>query len=220
MKKLFYVLSVFLFCVFVLASCQTSNLSLVKKNLSEESIHIYSGKTELYYVTLTTGKREEPYQVDGVSRKKVEFAVVNITFFKAQSKATVEFEISINGNISNHLAEKNPITNTYMFDLEMHLAETHQILLTTSKQQAELTCKSSTFNVDHNKAIEIGTELLKDKIDFVLEKKGSFEVFLKLATAPNNYDDKFVWYFYLQSNIAISSVVVIDSMNPSIYSIL
>lgn len=220
MKKFFYLIGLILFSVCVFASCQTSLLNKVKNNISEESQTIFSGKSENYYVTLTSGKREEPYKFDGISRKKVDFGVINITFFHALNHKTIEFEIEINQKKEVCLADKNFITNSYMFDLEKKVLQNANIKIIVLNKEVSLSCKSNDFVVDYSSAIEKGVEQVKDKINLIIEKKANFEVFLKLATPPNNFDDVFVWYFYLQSDIAISSVVVIDCMSGDVSSTL
>lgn len=220
MKKFFYVLGIVLFSVCLFASCQSSILSKVKKNLSEESQIVFSGKNENFYVTYTSGKREEPYQVDGISKKKVDFGVVSITFYHPLKEMTTEIMVSIDSNQTNHLAEKNPITNSFMLDTQKKVLPNSKITITVKDQQIELTCKSDTFVVDYTKAIENGTNYLYDNIESILSKKGNFEVFLKLATAPNNYDDVFVWYFFLKSDIGISAVAMISTTQEGVFSIL
>lgn len=219
MKKFFYILGTVLFSACIFVSCQTSLLNKVNENLSEISQTIFSGKTETFYVTLTSGKREEPYNFDGFSRKKVAFSVVSINFFNAFESPTLEFEITIEDKTTTHLAEKNLITNSYLFDLEKTVLPQTKIEINVFNQKTELTCKSSDFVVDYNKAIEIGTQHLKENFDSILNKNGNFEVFLKLAIAPYSFNDVFVWYFILQSDIGISAIAIIDCIDESVYSL-
>lgn len=219
MKKFFYILGAVLFSACVFVSCQTSLLNKVNNNLSEISQTIFSGKSENFYATLTSGKREEPYNLDGISRKKVDFSVVSINFFLALDSPTLEFEITIKDKTTKHIAEKSMVTNSYLFDLEKKLLPETAVEISVLNTKTVLSCKSNDFAVDYNKAVEIGTEHLQKKLDLILNKNGSFEVFLKLATAPNSFDDVFVWYYILQSDIGIGAIAIVDCMEESVYSL-
>ena len=54
----------------------------MQENLSEYRKVLYVASTPNFDATFTTGKREEPYLLNGVSEKKVEYGVLTVKFNK------------------------------------------------------------------------------------------------------------------------------------------
>jgi hypothetical protein len=219
MKKFFYLLGIMLFSLCVLVSCSSLPNKKVKANISEESHILFSGQNASFYATITVGVREEPYDFNGISNKKVDFSVISLSFFKKNDLRVIECQIEVNGKTSQHILEKNLITGAFMFDLEKYIKADSKIQITALSESATLVCKSQEFLVDYKTAIEIATKNLQAELDEIYENKDArFEVFLKLATNTEKYDDTFVWYFILKSTIEVSATVVIETMQENSFS--
>lgn len=179
-----------------LFGCGTNTLSRVQKNTAELTKVFYMGEGENFYVTLSSGEREENYAVDGVCNKAVPYALVSLHDDAAGGKELVEATISLDGQAQEIELEKGAVSSAYMFDLEKELSGNEAIEITYNGQTITLENKSKDFGVNFEQALEIAATELSDKI--LLARNGSklnAECYLRVLDQKANNFDEIFWCF-------------------------
>ena len=217
MKKIFYIVGAFLFAMCFLIACSYSLSSQVKDSISEESNFLYFGDCDLFYVTLTSGMREEPYLHDGKSMPKQNFAVICVTFYENVTGELLPFDIVINDNHLEGSLEKNPFSANYMTDLEIVLDNTATIKFSSQQQELSLICKSDDFQTTSKDAIQLALEHLNDDLLSMFKNtKFNAECYLKIINNPHQNKNVFFWYFTIKSPTTTVATIIIDTMSKTV----
>ena len=94
MKKIIYFIMLLASTLF-LTACGGTPLELCKQNLSEVRYNVFAGNTDNYTATFMSGKRENPYVVNGKHEKVVDFGLLTVTF-TGDSPLTANYVLTIN----------------------------------------------------------------------------------------------------------------------------
>ena len=218
MKKLFYIVGVFLFgCCFLIA-CSYSMSSQIKNNISELSTLLFVGEHDEFYATLTCGLREEPYLFDGKSQEKTHFSVLTITLFQPQTLPTLTYHIVIDGKEYDGELDRNTLKANYMTDLALSVAENAQITLLFNDNEISLQCFSNGFQTNSTQAINLAIENLNDELLSEFDD-GNFhgECYLRILNDPIQNKNVFFWHFSLINGSGKSvATVIIDTASSTI----
>lgn len=130
-----------LIAVFLFSGCSNFN-SHFEKNISEIHTSLFSAEDKNFFTTLSLGKRENPYIVDGQSRELVEFAVLTVypQEVKPQSN-NVNYVLTTNAKKYNGNFEVNPFDNSFVVDLEHIETDFSDITVAFIVDQIEYTYK-------------------------------------------------------------------------------
>ena len=192
MKK--FLLLGFIPCFMLLSGCSVNFVELAKENMSEITTAYFYGKCEEFEISLSSGKREEPYVYDGKNSDVCDFSLVVMNLDSDKDSEVVTF--SINGEAISQVLEFNMMTGTYMVDLEREIQEDAIISVKYGNVQINLECKSKNFTVDVNKAIEIGVnEFVEDIEKMLVKSELKAECYLKVLDNLSNGYDKCFWCF-------------------------
>ena len=181
-------------CCFLLGGCSTNYIQMTKDNMSEMTTSYFYGECQDFRVSLSSGEREEPYVYDGVSKEKCEFALINIDLSSTRDKESITF--TIDGQADSVVVEYNPITSTFMADLEKKVEKESVISVKYGNTEISLSQSVKDFAIDCDKAIEVGVNEFNEEISSLIQS-GQFkgECYLKiLDKLTNNYEDPF-WCF-------------------------
>lgn len=220
MKK-FIVLLTLLLTIFTFGGCGTME-EYIKNNMSEIRQNIFDGTSGSFYVTLSSGMRENPYLSDGVHNKTVEFGVIELELFdKLYSGEKLEYTAKIDDKEISGILERNPFTGSFMDDIEMIINDDAKIEINIKYGNGEiinLENKSKNWEIDYEKALEIGVKKITEKLS-ELNKKPSGEGYLKII---NNYTagKKYFWYFNFKTADLKSYSLVIDTATGSILAMI
>ena len=189
MKK-YLLCFVFIFTLFGFFGCQKNS---IKNNMSE--------KTEIYFFarcgagkgSISVGKREQPYIINGTHTKNVDFSLIILKFNKIFEKE-IEAEINVNKKKDKIILELNPLNSSYMMDLGYALNKDDEISISFQEYTFDFENIGNDFQVDSAKAIEIGQKHFEDVITN-LTSKNSFngECYLKVMTRDD--EEKLYWLF-------------------------
>ena len=181
-------------CCLMFAGCSPNYIQMTKDNMSEITEVYFYGECNDYKVSLSSGQREEPYVYDGVSKESCKFALINMELSSSRDKESVTF--TINGEANTVVVEYNPITSTYMADLEKVVEKESVISVKYGNTEISLNQSSNNFAVDYNKAIEIGVNEFNEEIISLVQKDElKAECYLKvLDKLTNSYEEPF-WCF-------------------------
>lgn len=209
MKKI-GVLALCLAPLLLIAGCggSISRQNAVIENMSE--------KSEVYFTTegdisasICSGQREDEYGYDGISHKKLDFALLVADLDSACDEM---ISLKINDVESQVLLEYDYRTGKHMADLQKKLSGEEKISLTYMNHNVNFVNKSSEFGVDSAKAISIGTEALGEFIDSLIDGKNfAGECYLKIMDDVSDDTNEVYWLFSVCSksgemkNVAIST---------------
>ena len=206
-KKLFLLLTIFVVAV-SLVGCGNSTYELVRKNMSEITRVYFYGESDDFCCSISSGEREKIYMMDGKISENVDFALISLSVAKQTTDKIIKINLSINGDQTVEELEINPLNSQYMLDLEQKFDGTEKITIEFDGQQLDLTAISNDFEVDSNKALEIASNELKDKI--LLKKNFNHlnaEGYLRVLDKKANGFEQTYWCY---------SILNVDEENYSI----
>jgi len=218
MKKKLTIFLMLIVSVFSLVACGKSEINL-NQNLIEERNSLFTANDEIYTVTLSSGKREQDYALDGVVNPLVDFAVLTLSRNNSNPLAndTYSYTISINENVYSGELIKSPTDNSYSVDLEICIPAdaviNAKIDFTGYRFDKNLENVSNNFNIDKNKAIEIATNELKTELqNLISTKNNSFEVVMKLLKDHSDSELKtYYWYIGIVATNGETLGILIDT---------
>lgn len=207
MKKI--VLVLMLFCIgFTCFACGTTTEDLVKKNMSELTKVYYFGENDNFYCSLSSGQRESEYLMNGKSEESVDFSLLSLNLANPISAKAIKVDVTIDGQTNQAELEINSLNSAYLVDLEKELTGEEQISITYEGETLKMECLSKNFAVDYEKALNIASVEMEDKINLKKTYNSlNAECYLRvLDKKANNFDGTF-WCF---------TVLNVDNENYSI----
>lgn len=200
-------------------ACGKKTEDYVRENMSEKTETYFYGETPEVYATLSSGKRENKYLMNGISEKKVDFSLLTLNFYNETFGNGINVKVVIDGAESTKFLELNTLNNTYMIDLETKFSGKEEISVEYMEEKITLENVSKDFKVGANKAIEIASKELSKFI--MKEKKMSSlnaECYLRvLDKRANNFQDMF-WVFTVVNTKNENYSVVISTVDGSVLS--
>ena len=210
-------LYVFLFCLSVMLfsfGCSKDFEQIVFENISEEVETYFCGVGD-FKAKLSSGQREEPYTYNGKRSALVDFAVLSV--FCDCDKSMISVDVVINGQIETKILELNTINGEFVVDLEKKINESDVVLLKYGGSELTLECKSKDFQINSQKALDIGIGIFKEDLNKLVSKNELLaEVYLRvLDNAKDNFNRAY-WYFYIYAVNNQTYSCVIDVMTGDI----
>ena len=190
MKRILIFLFLFIFPI-ALTACGNANENLIKNNMSEITQDYFFGENDNYSVSLSCGKREEPYLLNGKSEKKVDFSLIVLKDkHQLLNKNFVEANFINNGENVNICLQYNPFNNCYMYDLGYKVSKEMAFQLNAEIIQFE----KINFNIDSQNAIKISCKMFEDLIEnYKTDGKLYAEFYLKVL--GDKQGDNLYWCF-------------------------
>lgn len=214
MKKVKLIVAVFLAAVLCIgfAGCADSEDKAIENAISEIRTDSYRGKGEIFSVTLSTGKREQPYAADGVSNDLVEFAVLTVTP-KNSMGGEFSYSFSVNGKDYSGVFSETPYGISYAVDLKETLPSVREITVNinadTASEQIVLTNVLTENSISAEDALEKAKTEFADVLDGLISNgKLNAEIYIKLLNDRSNHDSKYYWYVAIVNKEAYYAVVI------------
>ena len=195
-----------------ISSCsRRSFLQLALDNLSETRLYMKQSETVGFRVQFFAGMREDPYEVNGISEKKVAFSIINLEpRSKIIDTEEIEGTLKIGEELLPVTLERNPHGTNFACDIEKLIeAEKDLVLTLTISESAEV------FNLTHampedaitwERALEIATDHVQSQI----KRAGKFECYIKIVESPVKDGGSF-WYIRFVPQKGDNFFVVIDA---------
>lgn len=179
---------------FLLGGCSPNKLEVVRENISEITYDYFYGKCDEFEIAISSGEREEPYSYDGQTSPKCDFALAVVRLDSTKEREMLTF--SINGDAESQIFEYNIMTGTFMYDFERRFSADDVIAVKYGNTQITLDNISKEFEIDCEKAFEIGVSTFDEEISSLFEKEDfKAECYLKiLDNLSNNFDNRY-WCF-------------------------
>ncbi len=212
MKKWILTL-VLVFIPFFMCSCGGPNLEAqCKNNISDIRYNFFSGESDSWNISLTTGKRESPYVLDGKSEQLVDFGILSITPKNLDIYGVFTYLIEIDDLKFEGEFEKSPFDNSFAADIGSMCSNEAEIFVYISDGQNEevgkLSCISKEFFVDAETSLQICINEYSEDIKEFLSNC-EFEIYIKIITDMNSVsNDKFWYVMFLKDNGEFFSFIV------------
>jgi len=218
MKKNFKktLIIIFLFVPVLISGCSSNINLIIQERLSEVRFNQFVAYNEKVYVKFTSGFREDPYVLNGISENKKEFGVITVKFLTEIENKNIEpsFVITINGMDFDGTFELNPFDQTYVQDIETYVLNDSicsiKIMWNEFNFESILNNISNSFNCNHTKSLSIFISEYKKEIKNLIKSDINFEVYVKIIDDPSINLDKFYFYVCLISSSGESFSLIID----------
>ena len=212
MKKIFYMLAIVFVVPFIFCSCGQNIHQKCKNNLADLRYNYFEAETENWAVSLTSGMRESPYNIDGISSDLVEFTIVTIVPKTSKINIGYAYQVDINEESFEGQFEKSPYDDSYAVDLGVKVEDEDEIYVYIndgqSSEVAKLECISKNFQLTAEDALFLAVDNATTEINTNL--KNNFEVYVKIITDVNKqFNDKF-WYVLFVDEEDNEITVILD----------
>lgn len=217
MKKKFMLFGLITLLGITLFGCGKTTSDYVRDNLSECTTVYFYGECENFYATLSSGKREKTYLVNGKSEDKVDFSLLSVNLNSMNSVKLIKAKVTIDGVVSEQELEVGGISSQYMVDLEKKLTGSEKIEIEYNGEKLVLQNVSKDFVVDADKALDIASKQLESKI--CLLKNGSnlnAECYLRVMDKKANKFDDLFWCFTVVNARNENYSIIISTVDGSV----
>ena len=171
----------------------------IQDYLIEERNNLFVSKDNIYQVTLSSGRREIDYDIDGIINDKTDFAILSMSRLDNQPMANdnYTYRVTINEELYTGTLEKSSIDNSYVTDLKIIIPDDAQVSIsiefTGYKFEEIATNISSDFAYNKSSIIEIANQELEKDIRSIL-KHNKIEVIMKIIKDYSVELNNYYWY--------------------------
>ncbi len=218
MKKILIILLI-LFSLTTTA-CQ-SPLSKYAPYVSELRDEVMVGECEAFTVTLISGERENPFEVNGTTGEKTNFTVVTLTP-KKEGEYNFTYLIKIGEEILSGKFTPHPFKNSYSFEVDKRASSTAFLSVNDGKKEYELDLSSvkSDQIISASDALEIACSRLKDSIASITkEGKLCAEIFIRYIENPISSEKTYFWYVAFAPEKYTTFAVLIDPISAEVVAV-
>jgi hypothetical protein len=218
MKRIFAVFMVILSAALVTA-CKPA-LEKREPNLSELRDVVMTGGDERASITLISGKREQPYEIDGtVSGQTTDYTVITV---KGSFPCEPSYRLYAGGQEHEGVLVKHPFKDSYSAEIAVRTDGEASVML-SSGDYARSYALSSVITEDMitpGEALEIAEARLKDKISGMSEDgRLMAEIYLRLIENPISGDGGYYWYVAFVPERYVSYAVLIHPATREIVAV-
>lgn len=204
-------------CLFAFTGCQKSTEALVKENMSEITNSYYFAENFDFSISLSVGKRENPYLIDGIHHAVVDFSLI---IFKDKTftikDKTLNCVININEQPCEVVLEYNPISYSYMADLGFSINEKDKVEFEYGNQKLDLPLISNNFTISTKQALEMSCERFQELIkSYTSGSVLKGECYLKILGLKGD-DNNLFWCFTFVGNDNKSFNLIISTQDGSV----
>ncbi len=217
MKKFLILLSgIIIVCTLLISFKKEDKIDLSYANIAEVRYNLFSAEDNNLIVTFMSGKREEPYVLDGVPQKEVEFGIVTIVFkIEKPNVEDVTAVLNINDKQYTSNLEENPFDGTYVYDIKTVVKDDDNLTINITwgdnNKAYNLQIQSQNWSCDWKKALKIASNEFKTEIEnFTVNGKLEAEIYVKIIEDPSKNLDKKYWYVGLLSKTGKKIALIID----------
>lgn len=215
MKKLIMCL-MFLLLPMMLIGCSQVKIG-VEESMSEITHTYFAGRNGDDRASISVGKREEPYKIDGIHNKELDFSLITLSLAQPKEDNTLKATLTVNGKDSEILLDLHPVYHSYMVDIGYCLKDNDEVKLTFGNKVIVFSNISKDFAINYEKALEIAQNTLIDEIsdrtnNDILEGECYLQVLNEISP---NFDDMF-WCFTLVGKDKKVFRVIISVVDGSI----
>ena len=222
MKKKILIILVLMVSLVGLTACKTNEINL-SDYIIEERNNLFTAQDDLYTVTLSSGNREENYDLDGEVTTLVPFGVITLARNDRAPLAndSYTYYLKVNDESYTGFLIQSPVDNTYSVDIgnaiDSNAVVEIQITFTGYSFNQPMTCVSNDFAVDKTSALEIANEQLKEDVQNVMSNSNvKIEVVMKIMKDYSSESNSYYWYVGVISTNGDTLGILIDANTSEI----
>lgn len=206
----------FLFIPLIFVGCG-SNQAMIEENMAEITDIYFSAESGSNRASISVGKRENPYIIDGVCQKSCDFSLIVLNLEESLTDKIIAAKIYINGTESDITLDINPISQSYMLDLGYALKGDDEVKLSYNDLEFEFKNSSKDFAVSQEEALSVAKTQLSGEISRYT-KGNSFEgeCYLKVLSLAPDFEELF-WVFTIEGRDGKTYNIIISVDDPLHY---
>ena len=169
-----------------------------ESSISEYRSDVYAGENERFRITLITGDRENPFEIDGVSGEKNDYTLITVVPKNATADKSLEITAVAGGKDIKGTAIRHPYKDSFSFEF-MAKTSAEEVTVTLSDGNSDSSVTLSNVRgeaeISGRQALENAAEALEDSLSpFCSKDKFSGEIYLRYIENPIASDGKYFWY--------------------------
>ena len=198
------------FSLFVFASCGSLEED-ASASISETRDDFYYAKNGDYFVTFTSGKREQNYLMDGISTSLTPYGVVVLKTQKDIGK-TPSFSIKSASKTYSSKMEINPYDMSFVADICEEIKGEDEITFSLPEQNFEISLKnlSKNWRTTQSKALDIFVKHKQNELKKYQKTGLDGEIYIKIV----GDNEENIYYYVLfvgRDGNTISSLIDVNS---------
>lgn len=196
--------------------------SLIDNSISEIRMDIYEGRGEFFDVSIYIGKRESPYELNGISEKLVDYCLINVMPVEELEEGYALYYTLTGGEYNeNGTLLEDPATGKFRADIGRYYSGVSELNITFNcgeiYESVILTSKYSTDMIQWKDALKIARENLSDSFESAYSDKDFYgEIYIRFVNNPLMGEDKYFWFVMLRDRNGKVSTVLIDSIDSTV----
>ncbi|MCL2796575.1 MAG: hypothetical protein FWD58_00760 [Firmicutes bacterium] len=199
-----------LVCLLMLPACQPA-MQRYGHLVSELRDNVYVAESANYSVQIITGKREDPFLMDGHAGATRDFTVITVT--PKIGEHTFTYRVTLNGTEYAGTFLPHPFAATVSADIAVLSSDTAiEVSISAGGKSEALTAQSVKTEqmISADKAVEIAERKLKSCLDnFRADGALHCEIYVRLMANPIDNSGGYYWYVaFIGENQAIYAVLI------------
>lgn len=192
-KKIAFIIAIVILAtsIFALAACNKKEDAQTPSDISRVTESYLAGESDLFAVSVESGKREKIFIADGKATDVQSFIELKITPLKTFEQKSINFVLSAGEDSLSGIVEEGR-GGEFKTDIALDFIP-EKITLTAGEQTSEIDlCSVLEGAITADDAIEIVREAFKDKLDAEAAEGKTREIYVKLITG-----DRTDYYYYV-----------------------
>lgn len=192
------------------------------KQLSELRDELMLAKSDRATVSLCSGVREKPFEIDGESGAKTEFTVVTATINAVADGAEVTYSLSTDGSTYEGTLEKHPFKGSYSVELDERLRNAASLTLKSGSYEENFELKSvlTGEEITADEALTIAEKRLKTRVEkMTTDGKLNAELYVRFIENPISSAGGYYWYVAFCPEKYTVYAVLVDPLTREIIAV-
>lgn len=183
-------------CALCFFGCGKSNLEKYGNNISELRERLFAAENADYKITAISGRREDPYELDGVSVSKRDFTVITVTPAVFEANKIYRYKVTVGDAVYEGDFLPHPFAQSLSADIPVAVAEDFVLVLNDSAEKSfELKSVVTGELISSEKAFSIALDKLKSELKrFRSKGKLNAEIYIRLMENPIDGSGGYFWY--------------------------
>lgn len=199
MKKKIYGVICIILAAATAAICFGCKSALQKREaeLSELRDELMVAKTDRATVTLCSGIREDPFEIDGKSGNKTDFTVLTAVISDLGDDAIVNYKLTAGEKIYDGTLTRHPFKSSYSAELGERVKGSAVATLSCGEYSETIELKTvfTGDEISADEALKIAEKRLKSRIDGMTDKNAlNAEVYVRYLENPISSAGGYYWY--------------------------
>lgn len=190
------VFAVVAFCCALVCGCGESKLSKYDDNISELRERIFAAEDTDYKITAISGRREDPYEMNGVSGQKRDFTVITVTPTTFSPDKNYRYRAEIGESAYEGDLLPHPFARSLSADIPCEASGEFSLTITCGADSSFCVKPAETGElITCEKAFSIALDKLDSELKrFRSKGKLNAEIYVRLVENPIDGSGGYFWY--------------------------